>query len=90
MQTHSNDYTLLKGRMENGSPFLKKNALERIAALANGFVISQGEAEELAALAQKNGSDILPTDALGRLDAVEQTTDELTLMMAQMIGGAAV
>lgn len=90
MQTHSNDYTLLKGRLQNGSPFLKKIALERIAALANSLTISQAEAEELTALAHKNGSDILPEDALGRLDAVEETTDELTLMLAQMIGGAAV
>lgn len=84
------NYEILKNRMTNGEPFLRSQALERIRALANNLDITQSEAEELMALARTNGVDVLPEDAMGRLDAVEQTTDELTLAMADLIGGGTV
>ncbi len=87
---HSSNYSILKNRMMNGVPFLKERALERITALANAFEITQTEAEELNGIANSSGVEILPEDALGRLGAVETATDELTLMVAEMIGGAAV
>lgn len=86
---HSNDYTIIKSRLESGN-FLKSTALARINALANDLAITQEEANELTYLATQYGSDVLPEDAMGRLAAVEQTTDELTLLMADMIGGATV
>ncbi len=85
---HSSNYSILKNRMTNGTPFLKERALGRIAALANAFDITQTEAEELAAIANSSGVEILPEDALGRLGAVETAADELTLMVADLIGGA--
>lgn len=90
MIVHSNDYNLLKGRITNGHPFLKADALARINALANDLSITQEEASELTNLAKENGVDVMPNDAMGRLNAVEQTTDELTLMVAEMIGGVSV
>lgn len=90
MVVHGNDYNIIKNRMQNGTPFVKKRALERISALANDFVITQSEAEELNSIAIQFGQEVLPDDAMGRLDVVEQTTNELTLMMADLIGGAMV
>ena len=80
---------VLKNRMENGTPFLKAMALERIRALADNLEITEQEAEELRALAEAKGVDILPQDALGRLTALEETTEDLTLILADMMGGAA-
>ncbi len=87
---HSVEFEILRNRMTNGEPFLRSRALERITALADSLYISQAEADELTALAKANGIDILPEDAMGRLEAVEQTTDELTLAMAEIIGGGEV
>ena len=85
---HTHDYTLLRNRMTNGTAFLKAHAIARINALADNLTITQEEATELLALANQNGVDVLPTDALARLSAVEQETEDLTLMMADLIGGA--
>ena len=79
---------VLKNRMTNGTPFLKERALERIRTLADQLEITAEEAQELTALANANGCDVLPEDALGRLAKVEQTTEELTLLAADMMGGA--
>ena len=79
---------VLRNRMENGTPFLKAQALERIRALADNLEITDQEARELQAIAEANGLDVLPRDALGRLKAVEQTTEDLTLILADMMGGA--
>lgn len=84
------NYNILKNRMTNGEEFLKNSAIERINALADNLCITQSEADELMALAKKNGVDVLSEDAYGRLNTVEQTTDELTLAMAEMIGGGMV
>lgn len=57
--------------MENGTPFLREIAKQRINALADDFTISQKEAEELLNIAEQNGVDILPEDAYGRLEKLE-------------------
>lgn len=79
---------VLRNRMENGTPFLKAAALERIRSLADQLEISEEEARELTAIAEARGCDILPQDALGRLAAVETATEDLTLLMADLLGGA--
>ena len=79
---------VLKNRMENGTPFLKSMALERIRALADNLEITEQEEQELRALAEEKGLEVLPQDAMGRLTALEETTEDLTLILAEMMGGA--
>ena len=71
---------VLKNRMQNGTPFLREAALARIAWLADNLEITQEEADELTAIAEKNGCDKLPGDILGRLETLEAKT--LTLESA--------
>ena len=79
---------VLRNRMENGTPFLKSRALERIRALADNLESTEQEEQELRALAEAKGLEVLPQDALGRLTALEETTEDLTLILADMMGGA--
>ena len=81
---------VLKNRMNNGVPFLKAMAMERINALADNLEITQAEAEELTAIANTNGVDVLPQDALGRLTMLEQQNqeqDEALMELAALTGG---
>ncbi len=66
------NYNLLKNRLTNGTPYLKAAALARINALADALEITQEQADELTALANSAGLDVLPKDTSERLDAVEQ------------------
>lgn len=69
-------YDVLKNRLTNGNSFLRTAALERIAALADALEITQQQADELTAIAQEKGTDILPDDAAqGRLGKIERTID---------------
>ena len=68
-------YDALKNRLTNGNSFLRTAALERIAALADALEITQQQADELTAIAQEKGTDILPDDAQGRLGKIERTID---------------
>lgn len=95
--THTVHFQLLKNRMENGTPFLREDAVTRISALANRLELTEQESQTLLALAESKGLDVLPRDAMGRLERVEQSamdletaTEELTLVMADLIGGGAV
>ena len=81
-------FEVLKNRLLNGYPYLKSTALARIDALANQLEITQQQADELSALVMMHGLDVLPEDYDARLTAVESATNDLTLMMADMIGGA--
>ena len=66
-------YEVLKNRMQNGQPFLRETALTRINALADALEISQEQADELTAIAQANGLDILPDDYQARIDALDDS-----------------
>ncbi len=79
-------YGTLKSRMRE--PFLREDALMRINDLANRFLLTTEETNELTAIAQQKGLDVMPEDAMGRLTKVEQESNELTLLLADMIGGA--
>ena len=78
---------VLKNRMENGTPFLKAMAMERIRALADNLEITQQEAKELQAIAESRGLDVLPKDAYGRLTAVEQETQKQRRMLEILVRG---
>ena len=65
-------YDLLKNRLTNDTPFLRVSALERINALADALEITQDQADELIAIATKNGVDVLPDDVRGRIDRIER------------------
>ena len=78
---------VLKNRMLNGTPFLKAAALERIRALADNLKITQAEADELTAIAIAHGEEVLPQDAMGRLNQLEETAEMLTLALADLMGG---
>ncbi len=79
-------YGTLKSRMRE--PFLREDALYRINDLANHFLLTAEETNELTAIAQQKGLDVMPEDVTGRLTKVEQDSNELTLLLADMIGGA--
>ena len=79
-------YELLKNRMTNGKPFLKTRALEKINLLV--LDLTEEQTKELENLANQHGVEVLPEDAMGRLSLVEQTAEENTLMLAELIGGA--
>ena len=93
-----NNYEMFKNRILNGKPFLKVDAEKRVESLINNLEITQEQADELMAIIEKNGRDILPQDAMGRLARVEDDTaalknadEELVLAMADvldMVGGA--
>ena len=87
----SRSYEILRNRLSNGVPFLRQAALDRIDVLANRLDstgISAEEAELLVQLAEKNGRDVLEEDAKMRLGLVEVTVDDLTLAVANLLGGA--
>lgn len=84
--SHSKDYILMKNAMTH-SNFLKKVASDRINYLADTMKITQDEATELMDLCNSKGYDILPTDAYGRLTAVENNVDDIILLIADLIGG---
>ena len=83
-----NDYEVLKNRLTNGKPYLKEQAVRRITALANDLTITQEQANELLALTEVNGVDVLDADYNKRLTAAETAIDELTLIVADIVGGA--
>lgn len=70
-------YEILKNRLTNGVAFVKQTAIDRINALADNLEITQDQAEELLALAESNGTDHLPQDISGRLEALEQSVATL-------------
>ena len=87
----SRSYEILRNRLSNGVPFLRQAALDRIDVLANRLDstgLSAEEAELLVQLAEKNGRDVLEEDAKMRLGLVEVTVDDLTLAVANLLGGA--
>ena len=68
---------VLKNRMQNGTPFLKSMAMERINALADNLEITQAEARELTKIAQAKGLEVLPADAMTRLSHVEEAVNSI-------------
>lgn len=64
-------YDILKNRLTNGNAFVKQTAIDRINALADNLEITQEQAEELLALAESKGVDVLPKDLLARLAQLE-------------------
>lgn len=65
-------YEILKNRLTNGTQFLKQNAIDRINALADSLEITQEEAEKLLSLAESNGSDVLDSNVMERLERIEK------------------
>lgn len=66
------NYEMFRNRITNGKSFLKADAIKRVQTLANNLEITQEQADELMAIIEENGVDILPADAMGRLNAVEE------------------
>lgn len=64
-------YDILKNRLTNGNAFVKQTAIDRINALADNLVLTQEQAEELLALAETNGVEVLPEDLPTRLAELE-------------------
>lgn len=64
-------YEVLKNRITNGTAFLLQTALDRINALADALEITQEQADELTALANANGHDVLPDDLPARMELLE-------------------
>ena len=64
-------YDILKNRLTNGNAFVKQTAIDRINALADTLEITQEQAEELLALAESKGVDVLPEDLSARLAELE-------------------
>lgn len=75
-------YELLKNRLENGHPFLKSVATERINALANALEITQEQADELMALVESNGVDVMPEDFSERLARIEEVIEKVKRFFA--------
>ena len=73
--------------MENGVPFLKEAALERINKLADNLEITQQEAEELTTTANNLGVDILPIDAMRRIDKLEESMSIIMTELKLVSGG---
>lgn len=80
-------YEVLKNRLTNGDPFLKSTALERITALADNLEISQEQADELTALAEQYGVDVLPDDYPARIQQLEETDKELYEALNMILTG---
>lgn len=80
-------YDVLKNRLTNGVPYTTGAALERINALADNLEITQEQAEELTALAQQHGVDVLPTDIPGRVENLEGDTAELQEALNMILTG---
>lgn len=80
-------YEVLKNRLTNGDPFLKSAALERITALADNLNISQEQADELTALAEQYGVDVLPDDYPARIEQLEADNKELYEALNMILEG---
>lgn len=70
-------YDVLKNRLTNGEPYLLATALERINALADNLEITQEQAEELTAIAQKHGLDAMPENLEGRVETLEDALNTI-------------
>ena len=77
-------YELLKNKMLNGTPFLKKDAYRWIEALPLSTTPEQ--AAELKALADQYGLDVLPEDGERRLARLEEENRQLKRMVAKLSG----
>ena len=80
-------YEVLKNRLTNGEPFLKSAAHERITVLADNLEISQEQADELTALAEQYGVDVLPDDYPARIEQLEETDKELYEALNMILEG---
>ena len=70
------DYEILKNRLTNGAAFFKQVAIDRINKLADNLVITQEQADELLALAERNGSVDRREEAVSKLDALRALKPE--------------
>ena len=77
-------YELLKNKMENGTPFLKADALRWIEALP--LEVTPEQVEELKTIAESQGLDFLPSDGAARLTRLEEENRELKAMIAKLTG----
>lgn len=83
--THTPKYKTLCNRLIGGIPFAASTAIARITALADALEITQDEAAELTALAQKRGTTGATVEE--RLAAVEThqlEQDEALMELAEM------
>lgn len=78
-------YQAIKNRLTNGVPYSAQRACERIEALANNLDISQGQADELRALAEKYGSADLPSQQ-ERIAALEEAMELLLSGVTEVSG----
>lgn len=84
--THTAKYKVLYNRLTGGIPFAASTAIARITALADALEITQDEAAELTAIAQKRGTTGATVEE--RLAAVEThqlEQDEALMELAEML-----
>lgn len=79
-------YDILKNRLTNGNVFVKQTAIDRINALADNLEITQEQAEELLALAEANGVEVLPEDLPTRLAELEAVSAKFDAFVAAAKG----
>lgn len=83
--THTAKYKTLYNRLTGGVPFATSTAIARITALADALEITQDEAAELIAIAQKRGTTGATVEE--RLAAVEThqlEQDEALMELAEI------
>lgn len=77
-------YEVLKNKLENGTPFLKADALRWIQALP--LSVTPEQVGELEAIAEARGLNFLPEDGEARLKHLEEENRELKRMIAKLSG----
>ena len=84
-------YEVLKNRLTNGKPFAASTAIARITALADELVITQEQADELAALATQYGTaeTVTVDERLAALEAASLEHDTALMELAAMLAGGA-
>ena len=72
-----NNFELFKNRLNNGKPFTKERAMERINNMLLRLEITEAEGDELMAIVEAKGCKVLPDDAFARIEHIEVEHKEL-------------
>ena len=84
--THTPKYKVLHNRLTGGIPFAASTAIARITALADALEITQDEAAELTALAQKRGTTgATVEERLAAMETHQLEQDEALMELAEML-----
>lgn len=83
--THTPKYKVLYNRLTGSTPFAASIAIARITALADALEITQDEAAELTALAQKRGTTgATMEERMAAVEAHQLEQDEALMELAEM------